>query len=48
MVVLAVAVAFLSGYAVRTLTDPSPDCPAEDSCAVDYRDGAWHITRTEH
>jgi hypothetical protein len=21
-----------------------PDCPTEDSCELDYRDGAWHIT----
>lgn len=20
-------------------------CPTEDSCSVDYRDGAWHITQ---
>jgi hypothetical protein len=20
-----------------------PDCPQEDSCQADYRDGAWHI-----
>lgn len=20
------------------------DCPAEDSCVVDYHDGEWHIT----
>ncbi len=19
-------------------------CPSEDSCEVDYRDGAWHVT----
>lgn len=23
---------------------PQPSCPTEDSCAVDYRDGAWRIT----
>lgn len=21
------------------------DCPAEDSCSIDYRNGAWHFTR---
>lgn len=21
-----------------------PHCPTEDSCAVDYRNGRWHIT----
>lgn len=21
------------------------DCPQEDSCDVDYRDGAWHVTQ---
>jgi hypothetical protein len=20
-----------------------PDCPREDSCTADYRDGEWHI-----
>lgn len=23
---------------------PPVDCPTEDSCEVDYRDGRWHIT----
>jgi hypothetical protein len=23
----------------------SVSCPTEDSCAVDYRAGAWHITK---
>lgn len=21
-----------------------PDCPTEDSCVTDYRDGAWYVT----
>lgn len=21
-----------------------PYCPTEDSCSVDYHDGAWHVT----
>jgi hypothetical protein len=21
----------------------APDCPTEDSCAIDYRNGEWHI-----
>lgn len=21
------------------------DCPTEDSCRADYRDGAWYVTR---
>jgi hypothetical protein len=23
-----------------------PHCPTEDSCTVDYHDGAWHIEPT--
>lgn len=29
-----------------TITTTVP-CPTEDSCTADYRDGAWHIERTE-
>lgn len=25
-----------------------PQCPAEDSCTADYRNGAWHVTRNQH
>lgn len=21
-----------------------PQCPTEDSCTIDYRDGSWHVT----
>lgn len=24
-------------------TTPTVACPAEDSCEIDFRDGAWHI-----
>lgn len=24
-----------------------PHCPQEDSCQVDYRDGAWHVTEVQ-
>jgi hypothetical protein len=43
---------FLTGVALgvalvalgaRIGDDPGLDCPTEDSCTVDYRDGAWHI-----
>lgn len=27
---------------------PAPACPTEDSCRVDYFDGAWHITNEEN
>jgi hypothetical protein len=40
--VLAVAAAFGGGYAVHHSS--GPHCPTEDSCAVDYRGGAWHVT----
>jgi hypothetical protein len=32
---------FASGWFYET---PSINCPQEDSCVVDYYDGAWHIT----
>lgn len=21
-----------------------PNCPTEDSCSIEYHDGAWHVT----
>ncbi len=32
---------------VETVEAPAivTGCPTEDSCAADYRDGAWHISR---
>lgn len=40
--ILSVVVA-LAAFAVGNV-DTRPDCPSEDSCTVDYRDGAWHVT----
>lgn len=28
---------------VRTHQPEQPSCPQEDSCAVDYSHGAWHV-----
>lgn len=25
----------------------APECPTEDSCVVNYHDGAWHITEVQ-
>jgi hypothetical protein len=25
----------------------TPNCPQEDSCSIDYRDGGWHITEVQ-
>lgn len=36
----ALLLAFALGY---WSADDMPYCPQEDSCTVDYRDGAWHI-----
>lgn len=36
------AAAFVGGVAITT--DGRPDCPTEDSCVADYRDGSWTIT----
>lgn len=29
------------GWALNDILNPN--CPTEDSCTVDYRDGEWHI-----
>lgn len=46
----AVLMAFILGLMVGASSGndgPSvPDCPTEDSCTVDYRDGEWYIERT--
>lgn len=44
IVVLLVPAAFVAGFFMPT--DVKPNCPTEDSCAIDYRDGEWHITET--
>lgn len=36
------AIVFIAGVVVGAETR-QPYCPEEDSCVVDYRDGAWHI-----
>jgi hypothetical protein len=39
------AVGVLFGVGVSHIgSSAQPKCPSEDSCTVDYRDGAWHIT----
>lgn len=25
------------------VANQQPNCPTEDSCSIDYRDGEWHI-----
>jgi hypothetical protein len=40
--VLLAAAAFGAGYAEHGTSGPR--CPTEDSCAVSYSGGAWHIT----
>lgn len=38
-----VRVALLLAASAGVLLRPvGPSCPAEDSCQLDYRDGAWH------
>jgi hypothetical protein len=47
---LAVAVflccMFVAGVlaGVHMTSTSEPWCPTEDSCAIDYHDGGWHIT----
>lgn len=35
----------ITGYVLANivLAAQAPNCPEEDSCAVDYRDGRWYI-----
>lgn len=51
LVAFVVAAILGFGIAVATVVEPAGSkdtvvvpCPTEDSCALDYRDGAWHIT----
>jgi hypothetical protein len=47
-VMLSLLAALFGGVLGWTLNDLSrPNCPTEDSCAVDYRDGAWHIEESK-
>jgi hypothetical protein len=41
LVLLVLVYGYVLGYWAGT--EGQPDCPQEDSCVVDYRDGAWHI-----
>lgn len=44
-VLIVIFVAFFVGVAVgRESVSEKPNCPTEDSCSVDYRNGEWHIT----
>jgi hypothetical protein len=36
------AVAFGAGWAISTDMQ-QVDCPTEDSCTIDYRNGQWYI-----
>jgi uncharacterized protein with FMN-binding domain len=39
-----IAWAVVSMASAEDSTDTVVPCPTEDSCGVDYRDGAYHIT----
>lgn len=43
----AAVIGLFVGVALMLVLAPAPEpvvfCPQEDSCAVDYRDGAWHV-----
>ena len=41
MFVLTLFYGFLVGIAYAESQEPN--CPTEDSCTVDYREGEWHI-----
>jgi hypothetical protein len=45
LVGVACLISFLAGATTATVGAGVPNCPAEDSCSVDYRDGAWHIEK---
>ena len=38
---MLLGLAYYLGY--QDGRDGQPSCPTEDSCSVDYRDGAWDI-----
>jgi hypothetical protein len=41
---LALAATFGTGLWIGTaIADQMPNCPQEDSCSVDYRNGAWYV-----
>jgi len=40
--VAVLGIAFGGGWLARGELE-YPNCPTEDSCSIDYRDGAWHI-----
>jgi hypothetical protein len=42
---LALVAAGWFGHA-WTANDAGPHCPTEDTCTIDYGDGAWHVTET--
>jgi len=50
---LAAAVFSVTTYAGALGSEPvtvevtGVDCPTEDSCTVDYYDGAWHVTEVQ-
>jgi hypothetical protein len=43
---LLIGISFGFSLAVVIYQLMEPDCPTEDSCTVDYRDGEWHIEET--
>jgi hypothetical protein len=47
--VLLIALGVILGTAITlaTLWTSQPHCPTEDSCVVDYHDGAWHIQEVQ-
>lgn len=46
-VVCGTLIGLFVGVAIMLVLAPAPApveyCPSEDSCAVDYRDGTWHV-----
>lgn len=48
---VSIAAAAITGYLAGSwdgAMPTGPDCPHEDSCSVDYRDGAWHIEQNRN
>lgn len=44
-VMSALFTGFCIHWTIQVLQEPH--CPQEDSCTVDYHDGAWHIEEIE-
>lgn len=43
VMVLFILMAVGAFFLLLTMKSDQPYCPTEDSCTVEYHDGAWHV-----